>query len=170
MKPNKYQPEVVRTASLLIEDADGKIMVQQRDGGKNENGDPILNPFRWCMFGGGIKEGETSEQAMLREVGEELTIRNQKTGKDTGQLYQPSDYRQVLTMRLPLQDGRIIEYNVFHTRENITEDYFYQHEGKNRKFMYESEMEEYDFEPKNKMVIRESLRQIRQKRGRERTA
>ena len=52
---------------LLIENAEGKILLQLRD-----NTQAIPYPNCWGTFGGQIEDGETSEQAIRREIKEEL--------------------------------------------------------------------------------------------------
>ena len=46
-----------------------KILLQLRD---NKSG--VLNPGTWGTFGGGIEDGETPVEAIIREVKEELDI------------------------------------------------------------------------------------------------
>lgn len=48
---------------------DNKILLQLRD-----NKPHIPNPNTWSLFGGGVEEGETPEQALIREIQEELGI------------------------------------------------------------------------------------------------
>jgi 8-oxo-dGTP diphosphatase len=52
---------------LLIENREGRVLLQLRD---NKPGIPY--PNRWGTFGGRIEEGETPEEAIAREVREEL--------------------------------------------------------------------------------------------------
>lgn len=58
-------------AMLLLYTPDGRILFQHRDGGA-----PTY-PNTWAFFGGGLKPGETPEQALAREAGEELGYRPQ---------------------------------------------------------------------------------------------
>lgn len=55
-----------QTAIILI-DEENKILLQHRD-----NISTIWNPNAWGTFGGGVKEGETFEEAIIRETREEL--------------------------------------------------------------------------------------------------
>ena len=52
---------------LLIEDAAGSVFLQLRDDNPS-----IPFPDSWGTFGGQIEDGETPEQAIRREISEEL--------------------------------------------------------------------------------------------------
>jgi len=52
---------------LILEDKNGRILLQLRD---NKQG--IDYPNKWGTFGGQIEEGETPEEAIKREIREEL--------------------------------------------------------------------------------------------------
>lgn len=52
---------------LILEDAEGRILLQLRDDIPN-----IPYPNRWGTFGGGIEVGESPEEAIIREIREEL--------------------------------------------------------------------------------------------------
>ncbi len=53
---------------LLLYDGEGKILLQQRSDTAK------IAPGKWGFFGGGIEEDETPEQALFRELKEELDI------------------------------------------------------------------------------------------------
>lgn len=55
-------------AALLVLD-DGRYLMQQRDDIQG-----IFYPGYWGLFGGAIEEGETPEEALVREVEEELAF------------------------------------------------------------------------------------------------
>lgn len=55
-------------ATLLLLRADGKFLLQHRADNATRA------PGMWGFFGGGIEEGETPEQALVRECKEELDI------------------------------------------------------------------------------------------------
>lgn len=56
-------------ASALIESRDGKIFLAR----KNPKIGSVF-PGQWTIAGGGIDEGETKEQAMVREIHEEMGL------------------------------------------------------------------------------------------------
>ncbi len=55
-------------AGAILKNNEGKILFQLRD----KNG---KNPNKWGIFGGGIKKNESPEDAMIRELNEELNLR-----------------------------------------------------------------------------------------------
>lgn len=57
-------------ATCLLLDKEGKLLVYQRD-----NKPTIPFPNHWDLFGGIVENGETPEQALVREIQEELGIR-----------------------------------------------------------------------------------------------
>lgn len=59
-----------RLAGALLYNAKGEVLLQHRDDKPN-----IAHPGLWSLFGGSIDEGETIEDALVREVWEELEYR-----------------------------------------------------------------------------------------------
>ena len=57
-------------AGIVIKNNNGKILFQLRD-----NKLKIKNPNLWGIFGGGVKKGESPEQAIIRELFEELNLK-----------------------------------------------------------------------------------------------
>jgi 8-oxo-dGTP diphosphatase len=60
-------------AMVLLFDRHGRLLIYLRD-----NKPEIPFPNHWDFFGGHIEEGETPEQALVREVREELGIELQE--------------------------------------------------------------------------------------------
>ena len=58
-----------QVAAIIFENARGEILLYLRD---EKPGLPF--PGHWDLFGGHVEEGETPEQALVREVKEELGI------------------------------------------------------------------------------------------------
>ena len=56
-------------AVLILYDGDGRILLQHRTE------DAPTFPDCWAFFGGGLEEGETPEQAVEREIIEELAYK-----------------------------------------------------------------------------------------------
>jgi 8-oxo-dGTP diphosphatase len=56
-------------ASAIPVNAEGKILLQLRDDRPD-----LLYPNCWTTFGGGLEEGETPEEAMRRELLEEIEL------------------------------------------------------------------------------------------------
>lgn len=56
-----------RLAGALLYNVQGEVLLQHRDDKPN-----IAHPGLWSLFGGSIDEGETIEDALVREVWEEL--------------------------------------------------------------------------------------------------
>ena len=52
----------------LIRNAAGRILITQRKGDKE------WAPMKWEIPGGGVRAGETSQEAVLREVAEETGL------------------------------------------------------------------------------------------------
>jgi len=58
-----------RSAGFILFDKDNKIILQHRDA------EAPQFALYWSLFGGGIEEGETPEEAVRREAQEELQIK-----------------------------------------------------------------------------------------------
>ncbi|HRN17449.1 MAG TPA: NUDIX domain-containing protein [Trueperaceae bacterium] len=57
-------------AGAVLLHPDGRVLMQLRDDKPG-----IESPGQWSLFGGGLDEGETPEEGMLREVEEEIRFR-----------------------------------------------------------------------------------------------
>ncbi|MDB5283825.1 MAG: Radical domain protein [Bacteroidota bacterium] len=63
-------------ATALLFDKEGRLLIYLRDDKPG-----ISFPNHWDLFGGIIEEGETPEQALVREIQEELGITISRYGK-----------------------------------------------------------------------------------------
>ncbi|MEW6386386.1 MAG: NUDIX domain-containing protein [Thermodesulfobacteriota bacterium] len=59
---------MIQVATALLFDRTGKLLIYLRD----EDKEWLPFPGHWDLFGGLVEEGETPEQALVREVKEEL--------------------------------------------------------------------------------------------------
>jgi len=57
-----------RIAAVVLVDTRGWLLLQERDGSAP------ADPDRWSMVGGGVEEGETGDQAAVRELAEETEV------------------------------------------------------------------------------------------------
>jgi len=60
-------PQFVGVGALLVNE-EGKLLLQQRDER------PCLFPLHWSLLGGAVEEGEAPDEAMLRELEEEISF------------------------------------------------------------------------------------------------
>lgn len=60
-------PPTVLVAAVALFDADGRVLIAQRPEGKSMAG-------LWEFPGGKVEDGETPEQALIRELQEELAV------------------------------------------------------------------------------------------------
>jgi len=56
-----------KIAAIILENDQGELLLYLRD---NKPGIPF--PLHWDLIGGHVEEGETPEEALVREVKEEL--------------------------------------------------------------------------------------------------
>jgi 8-oxo-dGTP diphosphatase len=62
-------PGPARAAVCLLFDAAGRVLLQLRDDAPG-----VAYPGTWSLFGGGVEDGETLRQAMVREIAEETGL------------------------------------------------------------------------------------------------
>ncbi len=109
MEPGDYHLTVL----ALIRDVQGKILITQRKADKE------WAALKWEIPGGGVRAGETSQQAVLREV-----------GKETGLHFAPEDARCIHTYRSDSPAERnnyfvdIYEFRGNFTRDQVKQDDF----------------------------------------------
>lgn len=66
-------PEIERhVASAILWTNDGRVLLQQRDDRPD-----LRYPGFWTLFGGQVEDGETPEEAIRRELSEELELDDQ---------------------------------------------------------------------------------------------
>ncbi|MFK7802322.1 MAG: NUDIX domain-containing protein [Anaerolineae bacterium] len=97
MKSENMQKKV---ALILLEDHDKRIFLQLRD-----NIPHIGHPDHWGFFGGAAEGNETSTEAALREIEEELAIT-----LDPGQLsflksFDFENEKELVLFHYPIEDG-----------------------------------------------------------------
>ncbi len=104
-----------KVALALITDSNGRIFLQHRDG------NAPVNPHMWGFWGGQIEEGESPDDAIVRELKEELDIDIKKDelvkfavldsvregGQWQGHIYNLKDEGQ---FKYVLQEGDGMEY------------------------------------------------------------
>ena len=61
--------QTIALAGIILFDGDGRILLQHRTD------DAPTFPGYWSFFGGGVEDGETLEEAVKREIFEELEYR-----------------------------------------------------------------------------------------------
>lgn len=58
--------DILKVVAVIIVDPSGKILLQRKDLGYK------FGPGKWSLFGGHIERNETREEAMIREIREEI--------------------------------------------------------------------------------------------------
>jgi 8-oxo-dGTP diphosphatase len=111
-----------KIAAIILENDKREILLYFRD---NKPGIPF--PNHWDLIGGHVEEGETPEEALVREVKEELDIDlkeyefYKKYECLTGDAYQNTKYIYTGKINLPIEDITLLEgeYPRFFSREEI---------------------------------------------------
>lgn len=95
-----------RHVSSWIMNKDGKILLQKRAACKKRN------PNRWAKTGGHVDSGETVEEAIIREIKEEIGIDIPK-----------EEVKVLDVMRSPEPNNRYFVYNFIFLVDHKIEDY-----------------------------------------------
>lgn len=99
-----------KIASIIFENDKGEFLLYLRDG---KPGIPF--PYHWDLFGGHIEEGETPDQALVREVKEELDydLKEYKFFKEylclEGDAYPNIKFIYSGKINLPIEDITLLE-------------------------------------------------------------
>jgi 8-oxo-dGTP diphosphatase len=109
-------------AAIILENDTGEFLLALRD---NKPGIPF--PNHWDLIGGHVEDGETPEQALIREVKEELNIdlKDYKFFKKyeclTGDAYENIKYIYTGKINLPIEKITLLEGEraQFFSREEI---------------------------------------------------
>jgi 8-oxo-dGTP diphosphatase len=109
-------------AAIILENDKGEFLLALRD---NKPGIPF--PNHWDLIGGHIEDGETPEEALLREVKEELNIElkdyafYKKYECLSGDAYENIKYIYTGKINLPIEEITLLEGEraQFFSREEI---------------------------------------------------
>ena len=99
-----------KIAAIILENDDGEILLYLRD---NKPG--ISFPNHWDLIGGHVEEGETPEEALVRETKEELNVdlKEYKFYKKyeclTGDAYENIKYIYYGKINLPIEEVTLLE-------------------------------------------------------------
>lgn len=97
-------------AAIILENDKGEFLLYLRD---NKPGIPF--PAHWDLIGGHVEEGETPEEALVREVKEELDIDlkeytfYKKFECLTGDAYENIKYIYSARINLPIEEITLLE-------------------------------------------------------------
>jgi 8-oxo-dGTP diphosphatase len=114
-------------AAIILENDNGEFLLYLRD-----NKPDIPFPNHWDLIGGHVEEGETPEQALVREVKEELDIDlkdysfYKKYECLTGDAYENIKYIYSGKINLPIEEVTLLE--------GVRPQYFSREEIPNVKF------------------------------------
>ena len=111
-----------KISQIIFENASGEFLLYLRDG---KPGIPF--PYHWDLIGGHIEEGEMPEEALIREVKEEINfdLKEYKFFKEylclEGDAYPNIKYIYTGRIDLPLNDIHLLEGDrlQFFTRKEI---------------------------------------------------
>jgi 8-oxo-dGTP diphosphatase len=101
---------MIEIAAIILENDKGEFLLYLRD-----NKPDIPFPDYWDLIGGHVEEGETPEQALVREVKEELDIDlkeyafYKKYVCLTGDVYENTKYIYTGRINLPIEKVTLLE-------------------------------------------------------------
>jgi 8-oxo-dGTP diphosphatase len=101
---------MIEIAAIILENDKGEFLLYLRD-----NKPDIPFPDYWDLIGGHVEEGETPEQALVREVKEELDIDlkeyafYKKYVCLTGDVYENTKYIYTGKINLPIEEITLLE-------------------------------------------------------------
>jgi len=127
---------IVSVVAALIFDDQNRLIITRRPEGKHLAG-------KWEFPGGRIESGETLQQALAREIKEELNLEI-----EVGALY----YQDVFEY-----DVKTVDISFFHCRPKNTTDQPQAVEVAEWKRVRLSELEQYEFPPADTALIRQLL-------------
>lgn len=97
-------------AAIILENENGEFLLALRD---NKPGIPF--PNHWDLIGGHVEDGETPEEALVREVKEELDIDikeytfHKKVECLTGDAYENIKYIYTGKINIPIEEITLLE-------------------------------------------------------------
>ena len=115
---------MLKIAAIILENDKGEFLLALRD---NKSWIPF--PDHWDLIGGHVEEGETPEEALIREVKEELDIeiRDYKFYKEflclKGDAFENIKYIYTGKINIPIEEITLYEgqYARYFTKEEITD-------------------------------------------------
>jgi 8-oxo-dGTP diphosphatase len=126
---------------IIFHNPAGKILLYLRDDLAT-----IPEPGKWDLFGGRVEDGETPEQAIVRELKEELWLRS------TGKGLQLKDFSLFRTYSFPDR-----EEHVYWSLLNYSEDQLLLKEGQRLGWFAQPELEKLDIAFGFRQVLRDFL-------------
>lgn len=114
-----------KSAIIILTDPDGNFILQDRDDKPD-----IIDPDEIALFGGTIEEGETAEQAIARELMEELDAQIEPSKLEYFESFVSNDERSEIA-----RDVSVFSY------EGLEIDLGKLHEGKGVVIVKASEIE-----------------------------
>ncbi|MEM7374818.1 MAG: NUDIX domain-containing protein [Bacteroidota bacterium] len=134
-------------AALLLQNPQGQFLFYLRD-----NKASIPYPHHWDMFGGHVEEGETVEEALVRELKEELD-------------YELKEYSFFRVYRHEDEQTGQTEKYIFYTQIDIPENELVLYEGERLQFFEPEELKNLKFSHIIGQIVEDYQRDILQKKG-----